>query len=261
MPCAESSMDFRRNRLLAVLPDGELARVRQNLQPVFLQLGETLYKPGTGLDHAYFPTTAMVALESLMIDGATADFAVVGNDGLVGIALFMGGESRPNQAVVQIAGWAYRLNGRFLREEFVRGGTLQRLLLRYTMALIVQTAQTAVCNRHHTIEKQLCRWLLQTLDRVDSVSLPATHEQIAHMLGVRREGVTEAAGLLQSSGLIQHTRGRITVVDRAGLEARCCECYGVVKREYDRLLPNVTPPARGLSVGLEPVRWSAAATN
>lgn len=229
----------RQNTLLAALPDFERERVERNLQPVFLPLGEALYEPGTLLDCAYFPATAMVSIEYLMADGASAAIAAVGNEGLVGIALFMGGQSRPNLAVVQIAGWAYRLKSQFLREEFARGGPLQHLLLRYTMALIVQTAQTAVCNRHHAIDRQLCRWLLLTLDRVPSTVLMMTHEQIAHMLGVRREGVTEAVGILQRLGLLHCSRGRIIVVDRAGIEEHCCECYGVVKREFDRLLPLV----------------------
>lgn len=243
MPRAGSWTAVRQNTLLAALPDFERERVERNLQPVFLPLGEALYEPGSKLDYAYFPTTAMVSLEYLMADGASAAIAAVGSEGLVGVALFMGGESRPNQAVVQIAGWAYRLKSRFLREEFERGGPLQRVLLRYTMALIVQTAQTAVCNRYHFIDQQLCRWLLLTLDRVRSPVLAMTHEQIAHMLGVRREGVTEAIGILQRLGLLHCSRGRITVVDRANIEAHCCECYGVVKREFDRLLPNVTQPA------------------
>ena len=243
MPRAGSWAATRQNTLLAALPDFERERLERNLQPVFLPLGEALYEPGIKLDFAYFPTTAMVSLEYLMSDGASAAIAAVGSEGVVGIALFMGGESRPNQAVVQIAGWAYRLKSRFLTEEFARGGPLQRLLLRYTMALIVQTAQTAVCNRHHSIDQQLCRWLLLALDRVRSPVLTTTHEQIAHMLGVRREGVTEAAGILQRSGLLHCSRGRITVVDRAGIEEHCCECYGVVTREFDRLLPNVAPPA------------------
>jgi CRP-like cAMP-binding protein len=243
MPRAASWAAAGQNTLLAALPDFERERVERNLQPVFLPLGEALYEPGIKLDYAYFPTTAMVSLEYLMADGASAAIAAVGSEGLVGIALFMGGESRPNQAVVQIAGWAYRIKSRFLTEEFARCGELQRLLLRYTMALIVQTAQTAVCNRHHSIDQQLCRWLLLTLDRVRSPVLTTTHEQIAHMLGVRREGVTEAAGILQRSGLLHCGRGQITVVDRAGIEQHCCECYGVVKREFDRLLPTVAPPA------------------
>jgi CRP-like cAMP-binding protein len=243
VPRAHSSADARQNKLLAVLPDLEWERLRRNLQPVFLPLGSTLYAPGIKLDYAYFPTTAIVSLEHMMADGASAEIAIVGCDGLVGIALFMGGESRPNRAVVQTEGWAYRLRGNLLKVEFMRGGPLQELLLRYTMALIAQTAQTCICNRHHSIDQQLCRWLLLSLDRSASSELTTTHEQIAQMLGVRREGVTEAAGVLQRARLIHYRRGRITVVDRAGLESRCCECYGVVKREFDRLLPTVTPPA------------------
>jgi CRP-like cAMP-binding protein len=174
-----------------------------------------------------------------MADGASAEIAVVGNEGLVGVALFMGGESTPSRAVVQSEGWAYRLKGQLLKEEFERGGAMQHLLLRYTQALLTQMAQTAVCNRHHSIDQQLCRWLLLSLDRLASDELTMTQELIANMLGVRREGVTEAAGKLQSAGLIHYSRGRITVADRAGLEARCCECYSVVKRESDRLLPKM----------------------
>jgi len=243
MPRAHSSADARQNKLLAVLPELDWERLRWNLQPVFLPLGSTLSESGVQPDYAYFPTTAIVSLEHLMADGASAETAIVGCDGLVGIALFMGGESQPNRAVVQTEGWAYRLRGYLLNVEFMRGGPLQKLLLRYTMALIAQTAQTGICNRHHSVDQQLCRWLLLSLDRSASSKLTATHEQIAHMLGVRREGVTEAAGMLQSAGLIHYRRGRITVVDRAGLESRCCECYGVVKREFDRLLPKVTPGA------------------
>jgi CRP-like cAMP-binding protein len=254
MPRARSWAAARQNKLLAALPDFELERVERNLQPVFLSLGLTLYEPGIKPDYAYFPVTSMVSLEYLMADGASAEIAAVGSDGLVGIALFMGGESRPNRAVVQIAGWAYRLKSRLLREEFARGGPLQRLLLRYTMALMAQTAQTAVCNRHHSIDQQLCRWLLLTLDRVGSTVLTTTHEQIAHMLGVRREGVTEAAGILQRSGLVHCSRGRIVVVDRAGIEGHCCECYGVVKRELDRLLPHVTPPQRSVRTDAAAIR-------
>jgi len=243
VPRAHSSADPRQNKLLAVLPELEWERLRRILEPVFLPLGSTLYEPGVQLEYACFPTTAIVSLEHLMSDGASAETAIVGCDGLVGIALFMGGESRPSRAVVQTEGWAYRLQGDLLNVEFMRGGPLQDLLLRYTMALIVQTAQTGICNRHHSVDQQLCRWLLLSLDRSASSELTATHERIAHMLGVRREGVTEAAGMLQSARLIHYRRGRITVVDRAGLESRCCECYGVVKRECDRLLPTVRPPA------------------
>jgi CRP-like cAMP-binding protein len=229
----------RQNRLLGALPDVEWERVQRHLKPVSMPLGEAVYESGAHLDHVYFPTTAIVSLLYVMADGASAEIAVVGNDGLVGVALFMGGESTPSRAVVQSEGWSYRLKGQLLKEEFERGGAMQHLLLRYTQALLTQMAQTAVCNRHHTIDQQLCRWLLLSLDRLPSDELTMTQELIANMLGVRREGVTEAAGKLQSAGLIHYSRGRITVADRQGLEARCCECYGVVKRESDRLLPNL----------------------
>jgi CRP-like cAMP-binding protein len=202
-----------------------------------------LYEPGEELSHVYFPTTAIVSLLYVMEDGASAEIAVVGNEGIVGIALFMGGGTVPNRAVVQSAGHAYRLKGWVLKREFDRfggrrHGTLHPLLLRYTMALLTQMAQTAVCNRHHTVDQQLCRWLLLSLDRLPSNELHMTQELIANMLGVRREGVTEAAGRLQSAGLIHYSRGRITVLDRPGLEARVCECYEVVRQEFQRLLPE-----------------------
>lgn len=235
--------DVRQNRLLALLPEADLERVQRNLQPVFLVAGEALYEPGCILDCAYFPATAIVSLEHVMADGKSAAVAIVGGEGVVGIALFMGGESRPNRAVVQAAGWAYRLRRNHLHEEFARGGALQHVLLLYTQALFTLTAQTAICNRHHTIDQQLCRWLLLSLDRSPSSDLTTTHEHIASMLGVRRESVTEAAGNLQRLGLVHNSRGHVTVVDRAGLESRSCECYCVVKREYDRLLPDVTKDA------------------
>jgi CRP-like cAMP-binding protein len=227
----------RLNRLLGALPEAEWIRVRPNLKPVLMRLGEAVYESGVQLDHVYFPTTSIVSLLYVMADGDSAEIAVVGNDGLVGVALFMGGETTPSRAVVQSEGWAYRLKGQLLKEEFTRGGAMQHLLLRYTQALLTQMAQTAVCNRHHSIDQQLCRWLLLSLDRLESDDLTMTQELIANMLGVRREGVTEAAGKLQLAGLIRYSRGRITVLDRTGLEARCCECYGVVRRESDRLLP------------------------
>jgi CRP-like cAMP-binding protein len=226
----------RENKLLAALPDAEWDRIKPQLKPVPMPLGEVLYESGVQLDHVYFPTTSIVSLLYILADGASAEIAVVGNDGLVGIALFMGGETTPSRAVVQSEGWAYRLKGQVLKDEFTRGGAVQYLLLRYTQALITQMAQTAVCNRHHSIDQQLCRWLLLSLDRLTSDELTMTQELIANMLGVRREGVTEAAGKLQAAGLVQYNRGRIAVVDRPGLEARCCECYTVVKRESDRLL-------------------------
>jgi CRP-like cAMP-binding protein len=229
--------DARQNRLLALLPEADLERVQRHLEPVFLTAGEALYEPGRILDSAYLPVTAIVSLECEMADGKSAEVAIVGSDGIVGIALFMGGESRPNRAVVQASGWAYRLRRHHLHEEFARGGALQHVLLLYTQALLTLTAQTVICNRHHTIDQQLCRWLLLSVDRSPSSVLAATHEHIANMLGVRRESVTEAAGNLQRLGLVHNSRGHVTVLDHAGLESRSCECYRVVKREYDRLLP------------------------
>ena len=202
-----------------------------------MPLGEVLYEPGTQMRHVYFPTTCIVSLLYVMEDGASAEIAVVGNEGIVGVSLFMGGESTTSRAVVQSAGHAYRLKGQLLKDEFYRAGPMQQLLLRYTQALLTQMAQTAVCNRHHTVDQQLCRWLLLSLDRLPSNDLTMTQELIANMLGVRREGVTEAAGELQRAGLIEYRRGHITVLNRAGLEARVCECYAVVKKELDRLLP------------------------
>jgi CRP-like cAMP-binding protein len=227
----------RQNRLLAALSDGAWERARPHLEPEWLPLGTAVYESGVDLTCVYFPTTAIVSLLYVLADGSSAEIALVGNDGLVGIALFMGGGSTPSRAVVQSAGWAYRLRAQWVKEEFERAGEMQHLLLRYTQALITQMAQTAVCNRHHSIDQQLCRWLLLSLDRLYSNQLTMTQELIANMLGVRREGVTEAAGSLQAAGLIRYARGHIVVLDRAGIEARCCECYSVVKREYDRLLP------------------------
>ena len=203
-----------------------------------MQLGETLYEPGEQLQYAFFPTTAIVSLHYVTESGASAEIAGVGNEGVVGISLFMGGDTTPSSAVVQTAGHAYRLPRHLLKHEFDRGGPLQRLLLRYTQALMTQMAQTAVCNRHHSIEQQLCRWLLVTLDRVPSGQLVMTQELVASMLGVRREGITEAAGRLQLAGVIRYRRGHIAVLDRTGLEGRSCECYGVVKAEIDRLLTD-----------------------
>jgi CRP-like cAMP-binding protein len=225
------------NHLLGALREQEWERLKPNVKPVYLTLGEVVYEPGARLEHVYFPTTSIVSLLYVMADGASAEIALVGNDGVVGVALFMGGESTPSRAVVQSEGWAYCLRSQILKDEFTRGGDMQHLLLRYTQALITQMAQTAVCNRHHSIDQQLCRWLLLSLDRLGSQELTMTQELIANMLGVRREGVTEAAGKLQDAGLIHYRRGRITVTDRPGLESRCCECYGVVRRECDRLLP------------------------
>jgi CRP-like cAMP-binding protein len=232
----------RENNLLAALPEEDYARLLPQLELVPLPLGKVLYESNSELRHVYFPTTAIVSLLYVMLDGASAEIAVVGNEGIIGVALFMGGETMPNRAVVQSAGHAYRLKGQLLKQEFNRSGELQHLLLRYTQALLTQMAQTAVCNRHHSLDQQLCRWLLLSLDRLSSNELVMTQELIANMLGVRREGVTESAGNLQSAGLIDYHRGHITVLDRAGLEARTCECYAVVKNEFDRLLPEVNMP-------------------
>ena len=226
------------NHLLAALPADEYARILPNLELVPLTLGDALCEPGVPMRHVYFPTTAIVSLLYVMEDGASAEIAVVGNDGVVGISLFMGGETTTSRAVVQSAGHAYRMKAQLLKDEFLRAGPAQHLLLRYTQALLTQMAQTAVCNRHHSVDQQLCRWLLLSLDRLPSNQLTMTQELIANMLGVRREGVTEAAGKLQQAGLIEYRRGHITVLDRAGLEARVCECYAVVKKEFDRLLPR-----------------------
>jgi CRP-like cAMP-binding protein len=207
-----------------------------------MALGEALYEPGSQMRHVYFPTTSIVSLLYVMEDGASAEIAIVGNEGVVGVSLFMGGETTTSRAVVQSAGHGYRLKGPLLKHEFFHAGPMQVLLLRYTQALLTQMAQTAVCNRHHSLDQQLCRWLLLSLDRLRSQDLVMTQELIANMLGVRREGVTEAAGNLQRAGLIHYSRGKITVVDRPALEARVCECYQVVKKEFDRLLPEAIIP-------------------
>ena len=232
------SADPRNNLLLAALPNPEWGRWEPQLEPVEMPLGEVLYESGVILTHIYFPTTAIVSLLYVLEDGASAEIAVVGNDGVVGVSLFMGGESTPSRAVVQSAGQGFRLRAQLMKHEFDRGGPVLHLLLRYTQALITQMSQTAVCNRHHSLDQQLCRWLLLSLDRLRSNQLSMTQELIANMLGVRREGVTEAALKLQEAGLISYARGQIRVMDRPGLERRTCECYAVVKREYDRLLPN-----------------------
>lgn len=231
--------DPRGNHLLAALPQAEWARVSARLVLVDMPLGRVVYESGDRLSHVYFPTTSIVSLLYVMEDGASAEIAIAGNEGLVGIALFMGGETTPSRAVVQSAGWAYRLDARVVKDEFGRAGPAQRLFLRYTQALITQMAQTAVCNRHHSIDQQLCRWLLLSMDRLPSNELKMTQELIANMLGVRRAGVTEAAMKLQDAGLIRYSHGHIEVLDRPGLEQRVCECYGVVKREFDRLLPDL----------------------
>src|SRR6202163_4675061 len=230
-----------KNHLLAALPHAESQRWLPLLEPVDLPLCEVLYESRTTLEHVYFPTTAIIALLYVMENGASAEIAVVGNEGIVGISLFMGGESTSSRAVVQSAGKGFRLKGQLMKQEFNRAGPVLHLLLRYTQALITQMAQTAVCNRHHSLDQQLCRWLLLSLDRLRSNEWVVTQELIANLLGVRREGVTEAAGRLLAAGLITYRRGHITVLDRAQLERRSCECYAVVKREYDRLLPGKTP--------------------
>ena len=226
------------NHLLAALPTAEFDALAVHLEWVAMPLGTILYGPGEKLLHAYFPTTSIVSLHYVMESGATAETAGVGNEGIVGVSLYLGGETTSSTAVVQTAGHAYRLEGHLLKEEFCRAGLMQRLLLRYTQALLTQTAQTAVCNRHHSLEQQLCRWLLLTLDRMPTNELVMTQELVASMLGVRREGITEAAGNLQRAGLISYRRGHISVLDRSGLETHACECYAVVKKELARLLPD-----------------------
>jgi len=235
-PAQSDGISPKQNRLLAALPAADYKRLLPALEPISLPLGLVLYESGGILDYVYFPTDSIVSLLYVMVDGASAEIAVTGCEGLVGIALFMGGETTPSRAVVQSAGQGYRLKAGSLKKEFDNGGALQHLALRYTQALITQMAQTAVCNRHHSVEQQLCRWLLLSLDRLPSNELTMTQELIANMLGVRREGVTEAAGRLQAAGLIRYSRGHIEVLDRPRLEARVCECYAVVKKEYDRLL-------------------------
>ncbi|MBU4499014.1 MAG: Crp/Fnr family transcriptional regulator [Thiobacillus sp.] len=227
------------NHLLAALPAAEFDLLADYLELVQLPLGEMLYEPGSQLKHAYFPTTAIVSLHYVMESGASSESAGVGNEGVVGVSLFMGGNTTSSSAMVQTAGYAYRLESHKLLQAFNRAGLLQRLLLRYTQALMTQMSQTAVCNRHHSVEQQLCRWLLLTLDRLPSNKLVMTQELIANMLGVRREGITEAAGKLQHAGVISYRRGHIAVLDRAGLETRVCECYAVVKAELNRLLSDV----------------------
>jgi len=229
----------QQNHLLAALPTAEFEALAAHLELVPMRLGEMLYEPGRQLSHAYFPTTSIVSLHYVMASGASAESAGVGNEGLVGVALFMGGDTTPSSAVVQTAGHAYRLEARVLKQEFSRAASLQALLLRYTQALMTQMAQIAACNRHHSVEQQLCRWLLMTLDRLPGNELVMTQELISGMLGVRREGITEAAGRLQRDGLILYRRGHITVLDRRGLEKHACECYAVVSNELIRLLSDV----------------------
>lgn len=227
------------NHLLAALPEADFERLATHLERVPLPLGEILYEPGGLLRHAYFPTTAIVSLHYVMESGASAEIAGVGNEGVVGISLFMGGDTTPSAAVVQTAGHAYQLERHLLMQEFNRAGLMQSLLLRYTQALITQMSQTAACNRHHSVEQQLCRWLLLTLDRLPGNELIMTQELVASMLGVRREGITEAAGRLRQAGIIHYRRGHIAVLERPGLETRACECYAVVKNEFRRLLSDV----------------------
>jgi len=237
-PSTDSSKP-KDNHLLAALSEASFEALLPSLERVPLPLGTVVYESGGAQRYVYFPTSSIVSLLYVLANGASAEIAVTGNEGLVGISLFMGGETTPSRAVVQSAGWGYRLRGELLRKEFESDSALQHLLLRYTQALITQMTQTAVCNRHHSVDQQLCRWLLLSLDRLPGDELVMTQELIANMLGVRREGVTEAAGKLQADGLIKYTRGRIKVLDRTQLEARVCECYGVVKKEYDRLLPEI----------------------
>jgi len=232
---ATSSPAPDRNHLLAALSATARERIYPHLQLVPMPLGKVLYEPGDALEYVYFPTASIVSLLYVLESGASAEISVVGNEGLIGIALFMGGGTTPSRAIVQSAGHAFRLGGQRLKDEFHRNGGLQLLLLRYTQALITQMAQTAVCNRHHSVDQQLCRWLLLSLDRLKSNRLVMTQELIANMLGVRREGVTDAAGKLQKLGAISYSRGQITVLDRPRLEQLCCECYSVVKRETDRI--------------------------
>jgi CRP-like cAMP-binding protein len=226
------------NRLLAALPSAEQRRLFPQLERVFFALGQSVYEPGSRLDHIYFPTSAVLSLLYTMEDGSTAEMGLIGNDGMVGIALFLGGQTMPNRAVAQIGGSAFRMSAKSLQQEFARGGSVQTLLLLYTQALITQISQTAVCNRFHSVEKRLCRWLLLSHDGVKSDELLMTQEFIANMLGGRRESVTVAAGHLQDAGLIEYSRGRIKILNREGLEAAACECYRIVKDEVDRLLGN-----------------------
>ena len=227
------------NHLLAALPGPEFARLAPHLELVSMRLGDTLYEPGGQLQHAYFPTTGIVSLLYILESGVSAELAGVGNEGMLGVSLFMGGNTTPSSAVVQTAGYGYRLQGKLLKEEFSRAGMMQRLLLRYTQVLVTQVAQTAACNRFHSIEQQLSRWLLATLDRLPANELIMTQELVASALGVRREGVTEAAGNLQRAGVISYRRGHISVIERHGLETRACECYAVVRKESGRLLSGV----------------------
>jgi CRP-like cAMP-binding protein len=232
------SSELKKNRLLSVLPEADLLRWAPDMEAVDMPLGQVLYESGTQQRYVYFPTTSIVSLLYVMEDGASAEIAVVGFEGMLGVSLFMGGNSTPSRAVVQSAGKGFRLGAHAMKAEFNLSGPTMHLLLRYTQALITQMSQTAVCNRHHSLDQQLCRWLLLSMDRLSGNELLMTQELIANMLGVRREGVTEAALKLQRAGLIQYARGRISILDRPALEVRTCECYAVVKKEYDRLLPD-----------------------
>jgi CRP-like cAMP-binding protein len=244
-PPQPSPRDPRENRLLAALPADEYKMLLPALEPVALARGMALYESGRPQPYLYFPATGIVSLLYLLESGAATEIALCGREGVVGVSLFMGGGATPSRAVVQIAGHGWRMRAGPMKKSFDRGGALQPLLLRFTQALITQMTQTGVCNRHHSVEQQVCRWLLLALDRVGPGSIEMTQERIAHLLGVRREGVTEAAGRLQVDGLIRYSRGRIRVLERGGLEQRVCECYGVVKAEYDRLAPALMPAMAG----------------
>ncbi|MFC7418436.1 Crp/Fnr family transcriptional regulator [Iodobacter arcticus] len=248
------------NNLIANLPADVYARLLPHLELVNMPLGNVLYESGCNMQHVYFPTTAIVSLLYIMENGSSAEIAGVGNEGLVGVSLFMGGGSTPSRAVVQSAGHAHRLRANLLKSEFCLAGPMQHLLLHYAQALIMQMAQTAVCNRYHSLDQQLCRWLLLTLDRLSGNNITMTHELIANMLGVRRESITEAAGNLQKLGLIQYSRGRIIVLDRKGVEKRSCECYQVVKKEFNRLLPEHTLPVSTKPSPLRAARKSRSGT-
>ncbi|BBP01936.1 Crp/Fnr family transcriptional regulator [Sulfuriferula nivalis] len=229
----------KQNHLLAALPAAEFERIAPHLKLIAMPLGDVLYESGGKLQYVYFPTTAIISLQYVMENGASSEIAGVGNEGMLGISLFMGGNTTPSRAIIQTGGHGYRVPAALIVQEFNSGGLMMRLMLRYTQALITQISQTAVCNRHHSVEQQLCRWLLLTLDRLPSNELTMTQELIASMIGVRREGITEAAGHLQQAGCISYRRGHITVLDRSGLESRVCECYAVVKTEFNRLLSDV----------------------
>lgn len=231
--------DPNQNHLLAALLDADFDRLAPHLDPIMMRLGDVLYESGAAVHHVYFPTSSIASLHYVLENGSSSEIAGVGNEGMLGISLFMGGNTTPSRAVVQTAGHGYRLKAQVLLDEFNRAGPVMRLLLRYTQALLTQMAQTAICNRHHTVDQQLCRWLLLTLDRLPTTELTMTQELIASMLGVRREGVTVAAGRLQARGMISNRRGHISVLDRDGLEGEVCECYEVVKKEFARLMSDV----------------------